>query len=72
MKELLLQAVAPELGGVPVYKTALECARDPDLKEEWNKYLEPTENHVLIVQRVFEAFEIDPEQDYPLPRRRGV
>ena len=63
VKELLLQALETELGGVQVYKTALECAVNSDLKKEWEKYLEQTEDHVRIARRVIEAFEIDPEQD---------
>ena len=38
--ELLLQSLEHENGGVQVYETALKCAVNEDLKEEWEKYLE--------------------------------
>ena len=33
--ELLQQMLETELGGVKIYQTALECARNPKLREEW-------------------------------------
>jgi len=38
--ELLYQALETEKGGVQIYTSALRCALNKDLKEEWNKYLE--------------------------------
>ena len=38
--ELLYQALETELGGEQVYTTAIQCARNDELKEEWQKYLE--------------------------------
>jgi rubrerythrin len=37
IQELLYQALETEKGGVEVYKTALRCALNEDLKEEWGK-----------------------------------
>jgi hypothetical protein len=51
VNELLYQALETELGGVEIYTTAIQCAVNKDLKEEWEKYLEQTENHVEIVQK---------------------
>jgi hypothetical protein len=31
--------------GVKVYQTALRCAVNDELKEEWTQYLEETRNH---------------------------
>ena len=42
--ELLYQALETGKGGVRLYVTALRCAVDKDLREEWNKYLEQTRN----------------------------
>jgi len=61
LTNLLYECLETELGGVQVYKTALLCAVNKDLKEEWEKYLEQTQNHVEIVQRVCEQLAIDPE-----------
>src|SRR4051812_37379096 len=65
VKELLLQALEHERGGVRVYETAIKCAVNEDLKEEWEKYLEQTEQHVLILQDVFEQMQLDPEMPSP-------
>ena len=47
VKELLLQALEHEMGGVKVYETALKCVQNEDLKEEWEKYLEETEKQQI-------------------------
>ena len=54
MHELLYQALETEMGGVQVYETALRCAQNDDLKEEWEEYLEQTEHHVEILREVFD------------------
>lgn len=36
-KELLLQALVHERGGVLIYQRALECVHNADLREEWSK-----------------------------------
>jgi hypothetical protein len=51
--ELLQQMLETELGGVKIYETALQCAVNDDLKEEWTKYLEQTENHIVIMRDLF-------------------
>jgi hypothetical protein len=48
------------LGNVDVYKNALLCAIDTDLKAEWQKYLHETENHVQVVLRIFDKLKLDP------------
>jgi rubrerythrin len=63
--ELLYQALETEKGGVQIYETAVRCAVNEDLKEEWEKYLEQTERHVEIVEGLFETFGLDPETDTP-------
>ena len=63
--ELLYQALETELGGVQVYTTALRCAKNKDLKEEWQEYLEQTENHVRIVQETMEKLGLDTETETP-------
>jgi len=63
--ELLYQALETELGGVQIYTTAVECAVNKDLKEEWEKYLEQTTQHVEIVEGVFEALGLDTSTETP-------
>jgi rubrerythrin len=65
LTELLYQALETEKGGIQVYKTAIRCAQNDDLKEEWEKYLEQTQNHERILLDVFTAFGLDPSQQTP-------
>jgi hypothetical protein len=65
VKELLLQALETELGGVQVYEHAVKCAVNDDLKEEWSKYLEQTQHHVEVVTGVLETLGIDTEEETP-------
>ncbi len=63
--DLLYQALETEKGGVQVYSTALRCVVNSDLREEWNKYLEQTKNHVQILTEILIALELDPEAETP-------
>ena len=65
LHELLYQALETEMGGVEVYQTALRCVINEDLKKEWEEYLEQTEEHVEVVEGLFETFGLDPETDTP-------
>jgi rubrerythrin len=65
LKELLLQSLEHERGGVLVYKTALECVVNKDLRKEWVKYLEQTERHVEILSDVCAALGLDPGEITP-------
>lgn len=65
LKELLLQSLEHEMGGVKVYATARECAVNEDLQEEWEKYHEETVRHVEIMRDVCTAFGIDPRETSP-------
>jgi len=63
--ELLYQALQTEMGGIDVYRTALRCVVNEDLKAEWQEYLEQTEKHVQILREAFEKIGLDPETDTP-------
>ena len=63
--ELLYQALETEKGGVQIYTTALRCAVNKDLKEEWSKYLEQTKAHVQIVSDVLAGMNLDIEVETP-------
>ena len=65
LKEHLLQSLVHERGGTLVYKTALECTVNDDLHEEWEKYLEQTQNHVVILSRLCEGMGWDPGEMTP-------
>jgi hypothetical protein len=65
LKELVLQSLAHERGGVKVYETALRCALNRDLKEEWRGYLGQTQRHVTILEQVCSSMEIDSDEQTP-------
>lgn len=65
LNELLYQALETELGGVQVYTTALRCVVNEDLKEEWEKYLDQTTNHVEIVKDTMTTIGLDLEKETP-------
>ena len=63
--DLLYQAYETELGGVEIYKMAILCAANDELKEEWTKYLEQTVKHVAIARGMLDALGMDPEATTP-------
>jgi rubrerythrin len=65
LKELLLQSLEHEMGGVKVYETALKCAQNEDLREEWERYFQETETHVDILRDAFSALQLDPDEESP-------
>ena len=65
LKELLLQSLEHERGGVKIYQAALQCAVNEDLKEEWEKYLEQTQNHVRVLTEVCTTLQLDPQEQTP-------
>lgn len=65
LKELVLQSLEHERGGLLVYQTALQCVVNGDLKKEWEEYLEHTETHVQALEEVCEALGIDPMEKTP-------
>jgi ferritin-like metal-binding protein YciE len=65
LKELLLQSLEHEMGGIKVYETAIKCAQNEDLKEEWEKYHQETERHVEVLHDVFSVMGLDTEEQSP-------
>jgi rubrerythrin len=65
VKELLIQSLEHERGGIQVYEAALQCATNDQLKEEWEKYLDQTRNHERILVGVFQQLSLDPEEQSP-------
>jgi rubrerythrin len=63
--DLLYQALETEKGGVQVYTTALRCALNKELREEWNDYLEQTKTHVQVVIDILKALDLDPNAETP-------
>ena len=65
VKELILQSLEHEMGGVKIYETALKCVQHEDLKEEWERYHQETERHVQILQDVCSQMQLDAEEQSP-------
>ena len=65
VRELLYQALETEIGGVQIYTTALRCAVNDDLREEWEEYLEQTQKHVTIMEDVLTKLDLDPNEETP-------
>jgi rubrerythrin len=63
--ELLYQALETEQGGIKVYEAAIRCAQMPDLRKEWEGYLDETRNHERILLGVFEQLGMDPAKETP-------
>src|SRR4051794_38527166 len=63
--ELILQSLEHELGGVQVYETAVSCALNSDLRQEWQKYLAETQSHVQKLTELCGVLGIDPAEDSP-------
>lgn len=65
LTELLYQALETEMGGQKIYKSAIDCADNEELRSEWTKYLEETENHESILRELFAQLGLDPEKETP-------
>jgi rubrerythrin len=65
LRELLLQSLEHERGGVKIYRTALKCVLREDLRAEWTEYLEQTERHVEVLTTACAQLGIDPGMQTP-------
>ncbi len=65
LQELLYQALETELGGELIYKAAIRCAVNDDLREEWEGYLKETQTHQRVLTSVLEQLKLDPATQTP-------
>lgn len=65
LNELVLQMIETELGGEQVYRTALTCALNDDLKKEWEGYLDETLKHQELAISVAKHLNLDPNTMSP-------
>lgn len=70
VRDVLLEALETELGNAQVYSTAVQCAIDADLREDWEDHLERTQQHVSVLRAVLAGAQIEEDQD--TPRRTAV
>ena len=65
LHELLYQALETERGGIDVYRAAIQCAVNDDLRSEWEEYLEQTTRHEAVLLDLFDALGLDPNTETP-------
>jgi rubrerythrin len=65
VKELLLQALETERGGIKVYTAAIKAAVNEDLRKEFNEYLDETKHHEEVLTKVFGELGMDTEEMSP-------
>lgn len=70
LDELVLQMMETELVGEQVYRAALPCAHQPDLKKEWQGHLKATLAHQNVVRGMCNALGLAPAA--PTPTRAVV
>lgn len=65
LRELLLQALETERGGIKIYENAIKSAVNDDLRKEWKEYLDQTRTHEKVLLNVFSELGMDPEESSP-------
>lgn len=65
VKELLLQALETERGGIQVYEAAIRAAVNEDLRKEFEEYLGETRHHEEVLTAVFAELGMDTEERSP-------
>lgn len=65
LNDLVIQMMETELGGEQVYRTAIACAINADLKKEWEEYLEETLTHQNVVRSLCDTLGLDPSMQTP-------
>ena len=65
VKELLLQALETERGGVQIYTAAIKAAVNNDLRKEFQEYLDETRHHEEVLTKVFGELGMDTEEMSP-------
>ena len=65
VENFILEALETELGGVQLYERAIQCAENPDLRKEWQQYLEQTRRHVAVLQNVCSELGLEANRQTP-------
>lgn len=65
VRELLLQALETERGGIKIYENAIKAAVNADLRKEWKEYLDETRTHERVLLNVFSELGMDAEESSP-------
>lgn len=65
LNDLVIQMMETELGGEQVYRTAIGCAINADLKKEWQEYLDETLTHQNVVRSLCDTLGLDSDMQTP-------
>jgi len=65
MEQLVYEALETEMGGAKIYEKALQCARNKELKQEWQRYRKQTQRHVEIMLDACKKLGLDPDKETP-------
>jgi hypothetical protein len=65
VSDLLYQALQTEQDGARVYETAIRCAVNDGVKQDWARYLGQTRQHEQALIEVFDALGLDPAASSP-------
>lgn len=65
VSNLLYEALETEPGGEKIYTNAIACAKNSELKEEWQKYLDQTKHHQEVLLKVFDEFSLEANRETP-------
>jgi hypothetical protein len=65
LEDVMYHLLETELGGEKIYEAAIAAAVHEELKEEWEKYLDETREHIEIARGLVEACGLDPDKETP-------
>ena len=65
LTDLLVQSLEHERGGVELYRAALKCAVNEDLRKEWEEYLSETRRHEAVLADALEQLGVDIDKATP-------
>lgn len=65
LHELLYQSLETESGGIEIYRTAVRCALNGDLKKEWEEYLGQTQQHEVVLRTLMKELKLDVDAETP-------
>jgi hypothetical protein len=65
IEQFIYEGLETEMGGVKIYEKALQCVRNKELKQEWQRYHKQTQRHVEIMLDACNKLGFDPDKETP-------
>ena len=66
MSHFIVEALEHERSGVEIYRLALACAQDDELRDEFGRHLQQTRDHESALLETCRDLGIDPELETPV------